>query len=243
MAKQVQLARPPLREALLEIKLEQVLPDAFAEGIQNRRVPGLKYVNPVKQGKFSLQFGPAVSPHASTEEELWGGRFEAPDRSRVALLRRDGITCSIIGAYRDWEDLKNWSREMWSEYCSWAGKPAVQQLALRYINVIEIPVRRDFDEFLTSAPRIAPELPQIIGSFFQRIVIPFPEFGSHAIVTQATESTTDQAVSVVLDIDVQSPCKIIATDEEIWARFDKIRDIKNQIFFSSVTDQALERYQ
>jgi uncharacterized protein (TIGR04255 family) len=131
---------------------------------------------------------------------------------------------------------------VWGEFCSWAGSPGVQQLALRYINVIEIPVGQDFDDYLAAGPRIAPELPQFMAQFFQRVVVPFSDTDSQAIITQVTEPVSESRVSVVLDVDVQSRCRLAANDDAIWLRLDKIREVKNLIFFSYITERALEPY-
>jgi len=220
-----------------------MLPVPFAEELKSREVFDLKYVGPVKLGQFSFQYGPTVAAQAAvTQDELLGARFESIERTKVLMLRRDGITCSIIGAYRNWEELRTWAQEIWGEFCAWIGNAGVQQLALRYINVLDIPVGQDFDDYLTSGPRVAPGLPQLVGQFFQRVIIPFSETESRAIVTQVTESMSEGHVSVVLDIDVQRPCTLAANDDGIWSRFEKIREVKNLIFFSCVTERALERY-
>lgn len=243
VTKQVQLARPPLREALLEIRLAEMLPVSFAEELKSRDIANLKYVGPVKQGQFALQYGPTGAAQASvTQDELLGARFDSVERTRVVLLRRNGITCSIVGAYKNWAELRNWAQDIWRQFCGWTGDVVVHQLALRYINVVEVPVGQDFDHYLTSGPRVPRELPQFMAQFFERVVIPFSDIESQAIVTQATEPMSEGHVPVVLDIDVQSRCQLAANDEAMWSRFNKIREVKNLIFFSYITEKALEPY-
>jgi len=220
-----------------------MLPISFAESLQTQELPGYKYVNPMRHGQFSLKYGLAVAPEATiTQDELLGARFESPDRSKIILLRRNGITCSIVQGYSTWSDLKRTAQEIWPLFRGWAGRTQVSRLALRYINVIEIPLASDFDDYLASAPRVPSELPQLIASFFERVIIPFTEADAHAIVIQATEPKPGPSVSVVLDIDVQCNRTLDASDVRIWETLDKIREIKNLIFFSHMTEKGLEAY-
>jgi uncharacterized protein (TIGR04255 family) len=243
VAKHTQLSRPPLREALIDIQLAELLPISFAEGLKDQELTGYKYVNEIRQGQFALQFGPTVATQASvTQDELMGARYESADTSRVVQFRRNGFTYSILREYKNWDDLEYSAQGIWREFCKRTSNLEVHRLAVRYINFIEIPGGVDLDDYLEAAPRIPPELPQILANFFQRVVIPFSDIGGQAIVTQLTEPKPGANVSVVLDIDVQSQYKLAADSKEIWERFRIIRGIKDLIFFSYVTEKALEPF-
>jgi uncharacterized protein (TIGR04255 family) len=82
----------------------------------------------------------------------------------------------------------------------------------------------------------------VLNGFLHRVVIPFSTDGITAIVTQAMEFPSGTSVPVVLDIDVYYTCKLEVNSPIVWAEFDRLRDIKNHIFFSSVTERALEPY-
>ncbi len=243
MADYTRLSRPPLREAILDIQTTDTLPPSFAKTLEGQIIPGYVRVGPVRQSQFSFQIGPTLDPQASVmADEILGFRYDSPDKSRVFQLKRNGMTHSIVRGYSDWDQLKTSAKTMWDRYIASAGQVHIQRLALRYINVIDLPLGADFDEYLTSGPKIPPELPQLVASFFHRIVIPFPEMRLEAIVTQATEPQPPTHWSLVLDIDVYGQDQLAGNDEEMWARFDAIRDIKNLIFFSFVTEKALTPY-
>ena len=101
---------------------------------------------------------------------------------------------------------------------------------------------RDFSDYLTAAPSIPEKLPQGISSFFTRVVLPDPTTGAVAIVTHALESVvTPKVVPIIIDIDVFIE-RTFENHEKAWATIDMLHDMKNLIFFESVTDKALEPY-
>jgi uncharacterized protein (TIGR04255 family) len=243
MAQYTRLSKPPLREAILDIQLSGALPVSFIDTLKEQSIVGFEDVGPIRQGQFALQFGPTVEPTASvTANELLGFRYTSSDKSRVVQLRRNGMTYSILQGYADWSHFRDSAQEIWRQFSTWAVKLQVQRLALRYINVIDVPMGEDIDGYLTSGPRIPPELPQIFSTFFHRILIPFSSLGLNAIINQATEPKATNLLSAILDIDVYGQYQLAGDDQEIWRRLDRIRDIENLIFFSYMTEKALEPY-
>ena len=131
---------------------------------------------------------------------------------------------------------------MWQEFLRVSGAVVISRVGVRYINAIEVPIGADFDDYLAAGPRIPQPLPQIYTTFLQRVVVPFAEINGYAIITQALEQATDKGLPTLIDIDVASNSSIEGEAPEIWQRLTKLRNIKNHIFFASVTAKALEAY-
>lgn len=244
MAEYRQLAHPPLREALVDLRLAQELPSSFLSDAATRPIDGFERTDQMWRRKVQVQMQ-AASPASISESlnEPFGWRYSTADGSRVVQFRLDGATFSVLRDYRSWDAMKASAQEYWRHYCRWASSVPVGRLAVRYINVLELPGPvADFDTFLTAGPRIAPELPQALTGFLNRVVIPFSTEGATAIVTQALEPPTEASIPVVLDIDVFSPCTMEPGSMDIWSKLDQLRVIKNRIFFSSVTERTLEPY-
>jgi uncharacterized protein (TIGR04255 family) len=85
-------------------------------------------------------------------------------------------------------------------------------------------------------------MPQALSGFLQRVVIPFAVDGTTAIVTQVLEPPKEGLIPVVLDIDVFVMTRFGVNSHGIWTTLDGLRNVKNEIFFSSVTEKALEPY-
>ncbi len=233
------LSRPPLREAVIDIRLSSLLPPAFAAKLQMKSFGGFSRMRDVKVGGFQFQVPEDKPAQAKvTSEEVLGGRFESADQSQVVLARRDGITFSVLKNYRDWEHIRDDGRELWRRFLELSGPVQVGRVALRYINVIDIPQGEDFDHYLTAAPQIPEGLPQLLGNFFQRVEVPFSDQNAISVIIQ----TFEPPAAVVLDIDVINQDQMDGAGSEVWDKLEALRFIKNRIFFSSITARTVESY-
>jgi uncharacterized protein (TIGR04255 family) len=147
--------------------------------------------------------------------------------------------------YDKWETLRDEARELWQHYVQIASPESVTRVALRYINRIEIPLPiRDFKDYILTTPEIAPDLPQGLGSFFMRLVIPDPKAQAVAVVTQTVESVDESSnrLPLIFDIDVFRMAAFGVQDEALWEMCEQLHDLKNEIFFKSITPKAKELF-
>ncbi len=231
------LTHPPLREALIDIRLREELPASVLSKFEAPK--GFPMKKGIKHGQFQLQAEPD-KPFAAkvlTEEAL-GIRYEREDGSEVVQLRRNGLTYSSLKNYPGWEVLREAARDAWQGFLAVSGPVNVSRLAVRYINAINIPLGADYDEYLTTGPRVPKLAPPVVTSFIQRILVPFEQDSATAIFTQ----TLEMPGPAVLDIDVFTECSIEGTSADIWSRLEKLRGIANRIFFSSLTEKVIESF-
>jgi uncharacterized protein (TIGR04255 family) len=212
------------------------MPEDFTKGLGNVSVPGYS-IKPVRFQEVQLNI--AKFPETLTRNEMFGWRFESEDGARIAQLRRNGVGVSIVRDYTKWEDIHSLTRSFWELFVERAGDAIVSKVAARYINVLEIPNSNPrFEDYFVAAPRVPEELPQGVRHFFQRVEIPF-EQNVIAIVIQTMDAATPTGVPLILDIDVQMTKEIPAKSLGIWTALDSLRKIKNDIFFSSLSERAL----
>jgi uncharacterized protein (TIGR04255 family) len=240
VARQRQLLRPPIKEALLDIHLAQPMPEQFTVQLGNVSLPGYSK-KPIRFQELKLEL--ADFPKTSTKDEMFGWRFESEGGAKIAQLRRDGVGFSIVRGYNNWEEIKSLTKSFWEVFLQQAGTPPVNRLATRYINVLEVPTANlQFEDYLTAAPRVPEALPQGIRHFLQRVEIPFGP-STIAIIIQALDVPTPASLPLILDIDVQMTKQTRGDSPDIWTSFDDLRKTKNDIFFASVTERALELYE
>ena len=238
-----QLSRPPLREALVDIKLRETLPVGWMGKIENANFDGFTSSQPMRQGVFRLELLQDKPAQAVVDsEQPFGRRYNSKDESRVLQVRRNGMTLSILKNYTNWEALRYSAHVSWDSYLEISGPVDVDRLAVRYVNAIEMNLGDDYDKYLTAGPRIPPELPQIVNNFVQRVEIPFTKEEASAIVTQTLVAPVAGKGSAILDIDVFCSCLLKGTSADLWSRLDDLRDIANGIFFSSVAPEVLKSY-
>lgn len=232
------LTRPPLREALVDVQLREELPATVLSKFQAPK--GFPVTRPLIQSQlqFKIEADNPMKPEVISES-LLGHRYEREDNSEIVQFRKNGMTYSILKGYPGWKALSDSAKEMWQGFLSTVGPVNVRRLAVRYINAINIPAGSDYDEFLTTGPRVPKSAPPIVASFMQRVVIPFEKEAATAIFTQALEPPNTAAI---LDIDVFTECTIDGSSADIWSRLLSLRGIADKIFFTSLTEKVLNSY-
>ncbi len=244
MTEKTIFTKAPITEALLDIQV--VLPPEVDLSTLLTYQEAIKDRYPYKRERMFLEFGlEATKDRLAQTREPPGGVdgffFDSPKREKIVQARLNGYSFSKLKPYENWEVFCEEAKDLWKHYCAIARPTNIVRLALRYINRIDIPLPlSDFNEYLLTIPEVAPGIPQGLSSFFMRLVIPDSETNLTAIVTELMEPTSlgQDKASIILDIDVFQVITIDTDDERIWDLFEQIRNYKNKIFFSSITEKA-----
>ncbi len=238
---------PPIREALLDIRAAlpetakiddlAVFEECVADSYPTKRVK--------TQGSATMRIGESgqMEIHRQNAEPL-GYLFTSRDGCQIVQARLDGFTLSRLPVYQSWDDLRAEAYRLWTEYTKIATPSTVSRVALRYINVIEIPMPfGDFREYVLTTPEIAPDLPQVLGSFFVRLEIPDPAGRGLAIIieTQGKPETAER-FPFVFDIDAIKEQEFDPYGESLWTALDELHNFKNEIFHRSMTKKAKDLF-
>ena len=149
----------------------------------------------------------------------------------------DGFTFSRLRPYESWEELRNEARRLWQLYERIARPDVITRCAVRFINRFDLtPPIEDLCKWFYTYPKIPGSMPPKLDGLFFRLVFPFPQDRVRAILTLAIEQGEDESsLPVILDIDVFRSEEVSCSAADLWERFERLRDIKNQIFFASIT--------
>ena len=244
MVKLKHLTHAPITEALIDIKVK--LPPDF-DVTQLKSIHTLiskEYPKEQELRKKRFEFKVKPDSVEASPSYIHGYRYISTDKERIVQARLNGFTFSKLKPYKSWEHLRDEAHRLWSEYVKLFRPKLITRVAVRYINRLEIPFlpKRDFKYYLTAPPEVPKELPQEVSGFLTRIVIPMP-LDTTAIIAQAMEPIKDPKIlPIILDIDVFKGAKL-NTDRDAWDALERFHDLKNDIFFSSVTKKALELWQ
>ena len=249
MVETTRFPNAPITEALLDIRVKLPAQTDLAKLATFHDAIKQKY--PSKQermawrGHIEIQASPVAQVSQSAAGGPDGYLFTSVDGRQVVQARLDGFTFSRLKPYDKWEALRDEARELWQHYVRITSPEAVTRVALRYINRIEIPLPiRDFKDYILTTPEIAPDLPQGLGSFFMRLVIPDPKAQAVAIVTETVEPIDESSnrLPLIFDIDVFRMAAFNVQDKSLWETLEQLHDLKNDIFFKSITPKAKELF-
>ena len=249
MATHRHLANAPITEAIIDLRVR--MPSDFDPSIFSSLKEDLQdrypHAFPLKIAKWDLAIEDDKAVQTVVDEgRLFGYRFESDDKKNVAQFRSDGFTFSRLKPYTDWEHVIHEARGLWSLYATIASPESVVRIATRYINRLDIPLPiHDFSHYLTSPPQLPQSLPQCVSSFLTRIVIRDPQFDIAANIIQAFEPNVEATnyVIMIVDIDAYKAVDFSPDEPRMWDDFARLRDMKNRIFFESITEDAARLFE
>lgn len=241
------LTHAPIVEASLGINV--TLPDSIDNdklaSFQERlggRYP-TKEVRMMWSGQVEIK--PGSPPTTTGAGGPTGYLFRSADGTQAVQALRQGFSFSRFRPYQDWETFSREARDLWSRYAALTKPEKVTRIGLRYINRLELPLPfHDFKEYLLTLPEIAPGLPQGLSGFFFRVVIPIEKAEAFATITETIVEGEEPkgVVPVILDIDVFRMGAFPIVVEKLWSAFDRLRELKNDIFFKTITDKAKDLF-
>lgn len=188
----------------------------------------------IEEGKSPIVFEPTGDPI--------GYSFTSSNGKQIIQALTHGFVFSRLNPYDGWETFRDEAYKLWNCYKQRANPKSITRIGLRYINRIQIPLPiTDFKDYILTFPDISPGINQSLSNFFMRLEIP-QELPTMAVIMQTMEPiTSDKKLPLIFDIDVfrETTIKI---DDEVWKDFEKLRDIKNDIFFKSLTENCKELF-
>jgi uncharacterized protein (TIGR04255 family) len=238
--------RAPITEALIDIHTTFALPPDLARLETFHSAISGEY--PTKQRRVKWQGQIALRPGAvqqAVRQEAEGLMLKSDDGQRVVQARQDGFTFNWLKPYPTWEKFRNEARKHWERFTAMFNPEAVTRLGLRYINRIELPIPfNDFRDFVRTAPDVAPGMPQGLSSLFMRLEIPDEKRGLIAIITETLEHPVGDGkrLPFIFDIDIVRTAPFEPSSDRIWRTFEDMRELKNEIFFNSITERAKEMF-
>jgi len=238
------LRNAPITEAVLEIRT--ALPDDVGEGDLNRFAEAISANYTKRRERLQFSVGFQGGTPTGSEATVDGLLIEHETHPNIVQARLDGFAFSRLHPYEDWESFQSEALPLWNLYREVLRPIRIVRVALRYINTIELDVSEDPSLTLAVLPGVpAPMAPVGLTSFTMQMLSEHPDFGAAAKVIEhlAPLEPGVERVQVMLDIDVFKTLDLSPEDPALWEHFDQLRELKNSLFFSSITPQARERYQ
>lgn len=242
----------PITEAIIDIQISPPvdLTVQKLESIDNSLqevYPHKKAIRTVMfQGNVSMEVGQEPQVGMASHGQQIGVSFTSGDQKAVFQYRLNGFSHHRLKPYTDWETFKASAVPLWEGFCSLVQPESVTRLGVRFLNLIELPLPViNFKDYLTTVPEIGEGLPKNLGGLFMRLELPDADTGNIAIVTEVMTPLDPQGNScgIILDIDTAFQAEIpVGDDTQMWARLDQLRQLKNRVFFHSLTERTKERF-
>ncbi len=241
------LANPPAVEAILDVGVVfpngvdltalKELHDAFRP-----QYPKLEEQRVVEFAVKQQRGGTLSEPH-TRDHGVVGYRFRSEDGTELVQCRKDGFTFNRLKPYTGWEDVSQKAKTAWEVYRASFPQAQIVRVALRYINLIDVPVvasgAPDLAKWFSVALPTPPVEGVTVSNFVTQSVLHDAASSLDANWTfarQAQPPTSKPAV--VIDIDVFATGALVSEKDvpDLWA---EMRHLKNRLFFGSFTNDGL----
>lgn len=246
MARQRHLKNAPITEALIDFRVKLKSDFDIKKFLSVKADLSNSYPKSEPRrlitGAFGMEKGKLfVQP--PKDEGIRGYFYKSEDEKNVVQFRMDGFTFSRMHPYTEWESVISEAKRLWEIYYSIASPEIIERIAVRTINRLDIKLPiNDFNEYLVAPPIVPSSLPQAVSQFLTRMVI----HGGDKVINlvQAMEPSADESkMTIILDIDVFKVSTSGLDVSSIWSEFEELHELKNKVFFESITEKAAEVYE
>lgn len=239
------LSKAPIVETVIDFRSSattwsEKLKPQFTEGMGPNYAK--RPAEDMRQFTFELQQRPeAATVNKVNDLGLTGFRFFSDDGGFIVQFRQDGFSCSRMAPYTGWGIAFAEALRLWPVYRQIAGSQTVERIAVRTINRMLLPSDRLAQSWKTMLNH-APSVPDgfSAGHFLSRVWTRDPDTGIPAWIVHAfQEPIVDGKAPVVLDIDVFQDKVFAANAPELATSFEPLHQLKNRLFFTCLTEEAV----
>lgn len=246
MAKYRTLSHSPIIEAIIDFRValsEDFEPKRFLELKQkwDLNFPHIEERR-ITEGKIALELVQASVNDVNVSETLIGYLFRSKDGTEVVQCRVDGFTFSRLKPYTNWNNVFEKAEKLWKDYLKIANAEFINRLAIRYINHLKIPQPWTSKEFLTIVPDLPKEIQDAPEQSLLQMTIPKAKDKIVTNFIQAIVESNKEYATVYIDIEVFKRIESLKAEnsKEIHATFEKLKEIRTNYFFGSITERMAE---
>jgi uncharacterized protein (TIGR04255 family) len=191
---------------------------------------------------------PGHTTKTTFEGSIWTGtRFFSADDKYIAQFNQDGFVVSRLHPYEGWERFSSEAMRLLPLFLETARPLEVHQLALRYVNRIDLPPEDiRFEEYIDPTPKPPNKLDLPFSNFFHqdKFAVPGHDYAISIIRTiQRTPDSLAQGFGIILDITVSTWKPFDLRQDLVEHRLAEMRCLKNRAFFGSITEKTLKSLQ
>lgn len=185
------------------------------------------------------------SSEVSKRKEWNGFRLENSSKDHVVQFTPTGVVFSNLENYESWESFHQEALQLWEIFYDIAKPTTINRLGVRYLNKIQLEQGEKVSDYLKKLPDNgynALNLPLTKKSFFYQENYEVPDY-SYSVNWVCTEQSQGANRFLIVDIDVYKSELIDLEKSKLISHLNQIRWLKNKIFFNSITDLALNKFE
>lgn len=235
------LSKAPIIEAVIAINVVPSVKwdETSLQSELKRLLPDFPKVETLRHARYQLTTGkqnPIVEDLGCV-----GFKVHSIDDLHIAQFNKESFVFSRLKPYEDWEQLSGEAFRFWAIYCELLKPKEVTRIGLRFINSIAMKQEKvELADYYKYPPKPLEELNWTLTGYLHHDVIQVPETAYRVNLIKTVKNDVPEEIGLILDIDVFMQNKFEYNEQRIKACLEEMRWVKNKIFFSSMTEKALE---
>lgn len=203
---------------------------------------------PILETQQDIQMGMGAADGSPEffQRVQWGGfRLQDEVSHHVVQFMPNGVIFSRLEPYEKWEIFTAEALRIWQLFVELAEPTVIQRLGVRYINRIPLGSGEQPSTYLNMKPYSLPGMDISPENFFYKDTYQVPgyPYTIHWVRTiQPQQAAAANQQALIVDIDVFTTQLLQLDQNTLTQRLQEMRWLKNKLFFSSITDTALERF-
>src|SRR6266446_7839039 len=178
-------SKAPIKEAIIDLRVRPAKETDLALlekfGPEERQRYPLRTDLKIAEGQ--MEIGERFS--SSTSMHQIGFMFHSADGKQIFQPQLAGFRFTRLAPYESWEPFRDEARRLWNLYRQLTKPQAVDRMALRYINRLDLPNPiPELKVFLRTGPEISPDLPQMMDGYFMQLNIPQEDIRARLVLTE-----------------------------------------------------------
>jgi uncharacterized protein (TIGR04255 family) len=239
------LPHAPITEAVIDIRVRSTSFTAQTlEELRSSFIADFPMIENQRSYQGLIRFDTDGVSQLGNDLGIVGLLCRSEQRQEAVQVGAAGYAFSKLRPYTSWDGVVDSARHFWSMYALIVQPEMITRLGVRYINQFGVPRQQSLDRYLTNWPRVPENVdPSNLRSSLNRVSLRDERRDLSAHVVQVTE-LSDAGANVIIDTDCfRGEEEFNPLSETFWGAFADLREMKNQIFFGSVTDLAVEDFE
>lgn len=235
------LSKAPIVEAVLDLRVASSA-EWDESSLQNQlkeRLPDYPKHDTVQETE--VQFSSKTGTNVIKDFAYIGLKCQSEDSFYVVQFNKDSFVFSRLKPYENWEKFSQEALRLWKIYCELLKPVEIGRIGLRFINRLAIKQEQKVElaDYYKRPPLPIEGLNWPLSGYLYRDVLQVPGTPYSANVIKTVQRTQQEA-GLLLDIDVFMDKRLSFNELRISEHMNKMRWVKNKVFFSSLTEKALK---
>ena len=236
--------KPPIVEAIIEIRFSEPLTQKLLDKAKKLFAKDYPFCEDINNVGVHID---AINKSAHYKEEPIAYKMTSKETADAIIISAHTFTISRLAPYLGWQSIKERLEQNLQIWEKEIGTRKIQRIGVRYINRIDVPSKKGqkfkFENYLKFYPYLPDDKLLNMSQYTMQSVIPVTNEDITIIINSAIiPSPLLEHASLIFDIDVSKSDNLPQRKEDIFIIIEKMREHKNYIFESLITEKSKELF-